>query len=159
MSEVPFEPEETQFSVFEQTLGGLVPWPPATPTASTAPVTQTQMNIRQHHETFDGGFQHFHRQSDSLSLDLSLDLSSGDIPSSDPSYFDMPVDDPSNWETDASPKKPHEIMALYPSLTFAPAGFCYKGRYLAQSHWINYAHQVRDSHVLCNHRGLAVCFN
>jgi hypothetical protein len=132
LAKAPFEARETQFSVLEQTLEGLVACPPAAP---TAPVPHTEMNVQpvllpNQHEPFDVAFQDVYRPLD-------------------PSSFDMPLSlDTPSWDfllqTDASITKPRVTVTvpLYPSLSSAPVGAFYKSRFLAQSHWINYAHQV-----------------
>lgn len=80
-------------------------------------------------------------------VDMSLDDSPFlDMSLTDPSFFEMSSDGRASWEavsqTNTSTTEPNEPMELYPSLSCAPVGAFYKGRFLAQSHWINYAQGV-----------------
>jgi hypothetical protein len=143
LAKAPFEAGETQFSVFEQTLLGLVASYTAAP---SVPVPHAQTNVQPvllpgQYDPFDEAFQHVHRPLHPSSFDMPLSLYS--------SSFDMPMqpDTPSLdllSQTDPSTTEPRVTVALYPSLSFAPGGAFYKGRFLAQSHWINYAYQVSE---------------
>ncbi|TVY82879.1 Transcription factor lepE [Lachnellula suecica] len=89
---------------------------------------------------------------------MSLDNLPGDMPSSDPSSFELSEDTPS-WDIlspgDASSMEPSVTVptALYPYFNSASSGFFYKGRFLGPSHWINYAYQSSDIVALIQQHG------
>lgn len=95
--------------------------------------------------------QHFHKSPhSSLPFGIPLGEEFSDMSSSAPVYFDMPFET-SSWEalsqTDNQTPESHENVPLYPNFVQAPFGFLYKGRFLAKSHWINYAYQVSSNHA------------